>query len=47
MERSFLAENIHVKTREPSQNTDLDMQESSGIDTDLATEGRASLKILS
>ena len=30
-ELSSLAEDIHVKTREASQNTDLDMQESSGI----------------
>ena len=30
-ELSSLAEDIHVETREASQNTDLDMQESSGI----------------
>ena len=28
---SSLFENIHIKTREASQNTDLDMQELSGI----------------
>ena len=28
---SSLVENIHIKTREASQNTDLDMQELSGI----------------
>ena len=28
---SSLVENIHIKTREESQNTDLDMQELSGI----------------
>ena len=31
-ELSSLAENIHVKTREASQNTDLDMREFLGID---------------
>ena len=31
-ELSFLVENIHVKTREASQNTDPDMQEFLGID---------------
>ena len=31
-QRSPLVENIHVKTREASQNTDLDMQEFLGID---------------
>ena len=29
---SSLVEDIHVKTRQASQNTDLDMQEFSGID---------------
>ena len=32
MELSALAENIHVKTREASQNTDLDMREFLEID---------------
>ena len=32
MELSSLVEDIHVKTQEASQNTDLDMQEFSGID---------------
>ena len=32
MEISSLAEDIHVKTREASQNTDLDMPEFLGID---------------
>ena len=32
VELSSLAEDIHVKTREASQNTDLDMQEFLGID---------------
>ena len=32
MELSSSAEDIHVKTREASQNTDLDMQEFLGID---------------
>ena len=32
MELSSLVEDIHVKTQEASQNTDLDMRESSGID---------------
>ena len=31
-ELSFLVENIHFKTREASQNTDLDMREFLGID---------------
>ena len=31
-ELSFLAEDIHVKTREASQNIDLDMREFLGID---------------
>ena len=31
-ELSSLADSIHVKTREASQNTDLDMQEFPGID---------------
>ena len=31
-ELSYLVENIHVKTREASQNTDLDMREFLGID---------------
>ena len=34
---SSLAEDIHVKTREASQNTDLDMQELVGIDKALQT----------
>ena len=32
-ELSSLVEDIHVKTREASQNTDLDMREFLGIDT--------------
>ena len=32
MELSSLVENIHVKTREASQNTDLDMREFLGMD---------------
>ena len=32
---SFLVEDIHVKTREASQNTDLDMREFFGLDKDL------------
>ena len=32
MELSSLVEDIHVKTREASQNTDLDMREFLGID---------------
>ena len=35
MELSSLVENIHVKTREASQNTDLDMREFLGIDKTL------------
>ena len=36
----FLAEDIHVKTREASQNTDLDMREFLGIDKALqSTQG--------
>ena len=31
-ELSTLAEDIHIKTREASQNTDLDLQEFLGID---------------
>ena len=39
-ELSFLAEDIHVKTREASQNTDLDMREFLGIDKALqSTQG--------
>ena len=37
MELSSLAEDIHVKTREASQNTDLDMREFLGIDKGLQT----------
>ena len=37
MELSPLGEDIHVKTREASQNTDLDMQEFLGIDKALQT----------
>ena len=37
MELSSLAEDIHVKTREASQNTDLDMREFLGIDKALQT----------
>ena len=36
-ELSSLAEDIHVKTREASQNTDLDMREFIGIDKALQT----------
>ena len=32
MELLYLVEDIHVKTREASQNTDLDMREFLGID---------------
>ena len=32
LELSSLAEDIHVKTREASQNTDFDMRKSLGID---------------
>ena len=35
MELSTLVEDIHVKIREASQNTDLDMREFSGIDKTL------------
>ena len=38
-ELSPLAEDIHVKTREASQNTDLDMQEFLGIDKALQGKG--------
>ena len=39
-ELSFLAEDIHVKTREASQNTNLDMREFLGIDKALqSTQG--------
>ena len=37
MELSSLAEDIHVKTQEASQNTELHMQEFSGIDKVLQT----------
>ena len=35
---SFLAKDIHVKTREASKNPDLDLQEFSGIDKILQTK---------
>ena len=38
-ELSPLVEDIHVKTREASQNTDLDMQEFLGIDKALQVKG--------
>ena len=38
-ELSPLVEDIHVKTREASQNTDLDMQEFLGIDKALQGKG--------
>ena len=38
-ELSPLVEEIHVKTREASQNTDLDMQEFLGIDKALQGKG--------
>ena len=37
MELSYLAEDIHVKTREASQNTDLAIREFLGIDKALQT----------
>ena len=37
MELSTLAEDIHVKTREASQNTDNDLREFLGIDNALQT----------
>ena len=38
MELSTLVEDIHVKIREASQNTDLDMREFSGIDKTLQSK---------
>ena len=45
-ELSFLVENIHVKTREASQNTDLDMREFLGIDKALQNIQGELVKIL-
>ena len=45
-ELSFLVENIHFKTREASQNTDLDMREFLGIDKALQKIQGELVKIL-
>ena len=43
-ELSFLAEDIHVKIREASQNTDIDMREFLGIDKGLTKHTSRTLK---